>query len=57
MILEYWGTEVNTQFDVVFEYSKDKFTLRGAISMYSYFGIVNDLLKEFPEISKNYAEE
>lgn len=25
--------------------------------MYSYFGIVNDLLKEFPEISKNYAEE
>ena len=25
--------------------------------MYSYFGIVNDLLKGFPEISKNYAEE
>lgn len=25
--------------------------------MYSSFGIVNDLLKEFPEISKNYAEE
>ena len=25
--------------------------------MYSYSGIVNDLLKEFPEISKNYAEE
>ena len=25
--------------------------------MYSYFGIVNDLLKEFPEISKNYEEE
>ena len=25
--------------------------------MYSYFGIVNDLLKEFPEISKNYAKE
>ena len=25
--------------------------------MYSYFGIVNDLLKEFPEIRKNYAEE
>lgn len=25
--------------------------------MYSYLGIVNDLLKEFPEISKNYAEE
>ena len=25
--------------------------------MYSYLGIVNDLLKEFPEISKNYAKE
>ena len=25
--------------------------------MYSYLEIVNDLLKEFPEISKNYAEE
>ena len=25
--------------------------------MYFYLGIVNDLLKEFPEISKNYAEE
>ena len=25
--------------------------------MYSYSGIVNNLLKEFPEISKNYAEE
>lgn len=25
--------------------------------MYSYSGIVNDLLKEFPEISENYAEE
>ena len=24
VILEYWGTEVNTQFGVVFEYSKDK---------------------------------
>lgn len=28
VILEYWGTEVNTQFGVVFEYSKDKFTLK-----------------------------
>lgn len=25
--------------------------------MYSYSGIVNNLLKEFPEISKNYTEE
>ena len=25
--------------------------------MYSYLGIVDDLLKEFPEICKNYAEE
>lgn len=25
--------------------------------MYSYSGIVNDLLKEFPEIGKNYTEE
>lgn len=25
--------------------------------MYSYHGIVNDLLKEFPEISENYEEE
>lgn len=25
--------------------------------MYSYSGIVNDLLKEFPEISENYAGE
>ena len=25
--------------------------------MYSYLEIVNDLLKEFPEISKNYEEE
>ena len=25
--------------------------------MYSYPGIVDDLLKEFPEISKNYEEE
>ena len=25
--------------------------------MYSHSGIVNDLLKEFPEISENYAEE
>ena len=25
--------------------------------MYTYYGIVNELLAEFPEISKNYAEE
>ncbi len=25
--------------------------------MYTYYGIVNELLSEFPEISKNYAEE
>ena len=34
MILEYWGTEVNTQFDVVFEYSKDKFTLKKFFSTF-----------------------
>lgn len=36
VILEYWGTEVNTQFDVVFEYSKDKFTLKK-------FGMIRDI--------------
>lgn len=25
--------------------------------MYTYYGIVNELLAELPEISKNYAEE
>ena len=25
--------------------------------MYTYYGIVNELLAEFPEINKNYAEE
>ena len=36
VILEYWGTEVNTQFDVVFEYSKGKFTLKK-------FGMIQDI--------------
>ena len=36
VILEYWGTEVNTQFDVVFVYSKDKFTLKK-------FGMIQDI--------------
>lgn len=36
VILEYWGTEVNTQFDGVFEYSKDKFTLKK-------FGMIQDI--------------
>ena len=36
VILEYWGTEVNSQFDVVFEYSKDKFTLKK-------FGMIQDI--------------
>lgn len=36
VILKYWGTEVNTQFDVVFEYSKDKFTLKK-------FGMIQDI--------------
>ena len=36
VILEYWGTEVNTQFDVVFDYIKDKFTLKK-------FGIIQDI--------------
>ena len=36
VIFEYWGTEVNTQFDVVFEYSKGKFTLKK-------FGMIQDI--------------
>ena len=36
VILEYWGTEVNTQFGVVFEYGKDKFTLKK-------FGMIQDI--------------
>ena len=36
VILEYWGTEVNTQFDVVFEYRKGKFTLKK-------FGMIQDI--------------
>ena len=28
VIFEYWGTEENTQFDVVFEHSEGKFTLK-----------------------------
>lgn len=36
VIFEYWGTEVNTQFDVVFEYDNNKFTLKK-------FGMIQDI--------------
>ena len=42
VILEYWGTEVNTQFDVVFEYSKDKLTLKK-------FGMIQDIPAEWEQ--------
>ena len=36
------GTEVNTQFDVVFEYSKDKLTLKK-------FGMIQDIPAEWEQ--------
>ena len=42
VILEYWGTEVNTQFGVVFEYSKDKFTLKK-------FGMIQDIQADWEQ--------
>lgn len=44
VILEYWGTEVNTQFDVVFEYSKDKWTLKK-------FGMIQDIPADWEQAS------
>lgn len=43
IILEYWGTEENTQFDVVFEYDKEKFLLKS-------FGTIQDIPENWKEI-------
>ena len=43
IILEYWGTEENTQFDVVFEHDKGKFFLRS-------FGTIQDIPENWEEI-------
>ena len=43
IILEYWGTEENTQFDVVFEYDKEKFLLKS-------FGTIQDIPENWEEI-------
>lgn len=53
VILEYWGTEVNTQFDVVFEYSKDKFTLKK-------FGMIQDIPADWeqaPSLKGNKSKQ
>ncbi len=53
VILEYWGTEVNTQFDVVFEYSKDKFTLKK-------FGMIQDIPADWeqaPILEENKSKQ
>ena len=44
IILEYWGTEENTQFDVVFEHDKGKFLLRS-------FGTMQDIPENWEEIA------
>lgn len=44
IILEYWGTEENTQFDVVFEHNKGKFLLRS-------FGTMQDIPENWEEIA------
>ena len=41
-ILEYWGTEVNTQFDVVFEYKENKFFMRS-------YGIIDNIPDNWEE--------
>lgn len=43
-ILEYWGTEENTQFDVVFEYKEDKFVLKS-------FGTLQDIPANWEDIT------
>ena len=43
IILEYWGTEENTQFDVVFEHDKGKFFLKS-------FGTIQDIPENWEEI-------
>ena len=43
VIFEYWGTEENTQFDVVFEHSEGKFTLKS-------FGTISNIPSNWEEI-------
>lgn len=43
VILEYWGTEENTQFDVVFEHNNEKFLLKS-------FGTIQDIPENWEEI-------
>ena len=43
IILEYWGTEENTQFDVVFECEREKFLLKS-------FGTIQDIPENWEEI-------
>ena len=43
IILEYWGPEENTQFDVVFEHDKGKFFLKS-------FGTIQDIPENWEEI-------
>lgn len=42
IIFRYWGTEENTEFDVVFEHSKDKFILKS-------FGTIFDISSNWEE--------
>lgn len=42
IIFRYWGTEENTEFDVVFEHSEGKFTLKG-------FGTILDISPNWEE--------
>ena len=43
VIFEYWGTEENTQFDVVFEHNDGKFTLKS-------FGTISNIPSNWEEI-------
>ena len=43
VILEYWGTEENTQFDVVFEHNNEKFLLKS-------FGTIQDIPENWEEV-------
>lgn len=50
VILEYWGTEENTQFDVVFEFNKGKFLLKS-------FGTIQSIPEDWDEtMSANTAK-
>ncbi len=43
VILEYWGTEENTQFDVVFEHNNEKFFVKS-------FGTIQDIPENWEEV-------